>query len=303
LEKKTITGIMLTLLIISMLTLAFKIESASTADYPSVYLDPSSIIDPGLIPGSTYTVSIMTDYIGSDIIAYQFTLSYDPSILNGVSVTNGDVVAGPVFMFIPGTFDNTAGKLSLTGAFPIFQMPPPVASGPGTLANVTFTVVGPGKFGITLGNETQLIGLNSTTFEEYLIVDAYTMPFHIGHSYFCNISTTFEEYLIVDAYTMPFHIGHSYFCNMPLPAIPATIDVSPDTLNLRSKGEWITCYIELPESYNAENSKVCRNRLKVRFDRLSVTALLPQMGEVELTVTGAFFDGTPFEGSDTIRVK
>jgi uncharacterized repeat protein (TIGR01451 family) len=29
--------------------------------------------------------------------------------------------------------------------------------------------------------------------------------------------------------------------------IPATIDCDPDTLNLKSKGKWITCYIELPD--------------------------------------------------------
>jgi len=29
--------------------------------------------------------------------------------------------------------------------------------------------------------------------------------------------------------------------------IPATIDCDPDTLNLKSKGQWITCYIELPD--------------------------------------------------------
>jgi PKD repeat protein len=34
--------------------------------------------------------------------------------------------------------------------------------------------------------------------------------------------------------------------------IPATIDCDPDTLNLKSEGEWITCYIELPEGYGVE---------------------------------------------------
>lgn len=34
------------------------------------------------------------------------------------------------------------------------------------------------------------------------------------------------------------------------PAIPATIDCKPDTLNLPSQGMWITCYIELPEGHD-----------------------------------------------------
>jgi hypothetical protein len=32
--------------------------------------------------------------------------------------------------------------------------------------------------------------------------------------------------------------------------VEATIDIGPDTLNLKSKGKWITAYIELPEGYD-----------------------------------------------------
>jgi protocatechuate 3,4-dioxygenase beta subunit len=35
----------------------------------------------------------------------------------------------------------------------------------------------------------------------------------------------------------------------PEPVI-ATVDIDPDTLNLKSNGQWITAYIELPESFN-----------------------------------------------------
>ena len=35
-------------------------------------------------------------------------------------------------------------------------------------------------------------------------------------------------------------------------AVEATVDFDPDTLNLTSyKGRWVTCYIELPEGYDA----------------------------------------------------
>jgi len=115
--------------------------------------------------------------------------------------------------------------------------------------------------------------------------------------------------------------GGSDFSSLepPPPKIETTIDIDPNTLNLRSRGKWISASIELPESYDVRNidvstillndvvtaqrSKVCGNRMKASFDRSSVTTLLPQIGETELTVTGALFDGTPFEGSDTIRVR
>jgi len=42
-------------------------------------------------------------------------------------------------------------------------------------------------------------------------------------------------------------------------------------------------------------------RLIVKFDREDLDGV-PTGGAVELTVTGELTDGTPFEGTDTIRV-
>ncbi|MHA1834995.1 MAG: hypothetical protein ACTSV7_13540 [Candidatus Baldrarchaeia archaeon] len=119
--------------------------------------------------------------------------------------------------------------------------------------------------------------------------------------------------------------------------IPATIDVDPDTLNLQSKGNWITAYIELPECYNVidinvssikiNNTVVVEPRpfsigdydndsipdLMVKFDRNELTGFIlsnvdiAELYEkrsicVTLTITGYLNDGTPFQGSSTIRV-
>lgn len=114
---------------------------------------------------------------------------------------------------------------------------------------------------------------------------------------------------------------------------PATIDINPNALNLKSKG-WITVYIELPECYNVEDidvSTILLNDtipidseaptqigdydsdgipdLMVKFSRTEVlesisNAGLPsgRFGQVTLEVTGELSDETSFEGSDTIRV-
>jgi len=108
--------------------------------------------------------------------------------------------------------------------------------------------------------------------------------------------------------------------------IPAPIDIDPDTLNLKSKGKWITCYIELPEGYDVAEidvSTVMLNdlvpaesrptgildhdgdgiaELMVKFSRSGVQGILGTADQAELTVTGELADGTPFEGADTIRV-
>jgi len=191
LKRKFALRILLTLLIISMLTLAFKIElvSAIIPEHPAIYVDPAEIIDPTLVPGTNFTIAIKTDYTGSDVWAYEFSLTYDPRIIHGVAVANGDLIVGGSATFIPGTFNNTIGELSLTGAFFFYIFPPPeVTSGPGTLAYVNFTVVGYGCSDIILGPETRLIGWNFIEGDVYNIIDGDTMPNHLGHGYFCNVA-------------------------------------------------------------------------------------------------------------------
>lgn len=95
-------------------------------------------------------------------------------------------------------------------------------------------------------------------------------------------------------------------------------------MNLKSNGNWITAYIELSEGYNvsdidveavelshngfvlaAEWGDVQSNALMLKFDRQVLKEYLKAKGitnvEVTLTITGKV-NGTPFEGTDTIRV-
>jgi hypothetical protein len=116
-----------------------------------------------------------------------------------------------------------------------------------------------------------------------------------------------------------------------------TLDLDPDTLNLKSKGRWITGYIELYDGRDVRdidigtlllNETIPAERwpyavgdydedgipdLMVKFNRSRVQEyieglnLSPGGGGifgywVTLTVTGSFKDGTTFECSDTIRV-
>jgi hypothetical protein len=162
------------------------------SNLPSIYVDPATIVDPDLTPGTNFTVSIFTNYYNEtdDVWGWEFTLTYDPSILQGIGVNNGDLITTekhPNATFIAGTFDNTLGKLSLTGAnFSYTGTPLPVTSGPGTLASITFTVVDRGESNITLGSETKLIGVTEEgAGVKYNIID-YTMPDQIRNGFFDN---------------------------------------------------------------------------------------------------------------------
>ena len=101
--------------------------------------------------------------------------------------------------------------------------------------------------------------------------------------------------------------------------IEAGVDIEPNTINLKSKGKWLTCYIWLDEEYNIADINPDSVRLEggieagwmwfdeeeqvatAKFSRAEVQEIL-EVGEVELTVTGELTNGTRFEGTDTIKV-
>jgi outer membrane protein assembly factor BamB len=97
-----------------------------------------------------------------------------------------------------------------------------------------------------------------------------------------------------------------------------TLNVDPDTLNLNSRGRWITAYITTenamaedidpsslvlndiipPAWWNVQNEMT----LMVKFDRAAVQAILPVSNVVDIKVTGQWKDAETFEGHDIIRV-
>jgi hypothetical protein len=112
-----------------------------------------------------------------------------------------------------------------------------------------------------------------------------------------------------------------------VPVVQAGLDLNPDTFNLKSKGKWITAYIELPDDYDVADIDVGTVTLEstiaaadhptkvgdydddgttdlmVKFDRQALIEYLDgTIGEVTLTVSGELSDSTPFEGNDTITV-
>jgi hypothetical protein len=114
------------------------------------------------------------------------------AIYLGNGVVNGNLVTldkNETAVFVPGQgFDNAVGRLRLVGAFYDSSNPPPyTTTGPGTFANVTFTVVGTGFSNISIGKDSRLKGYNLTTIAPYNIINPNLQPDHIGHGYFDNI--------------------------------------------------------------------------------------------------------------------
>jgi len=147
-----------------------------------------------------------------------------------------------------------------------------------------------------------------------------------------NLETSKETWWRVE------HMATDLILNEKIMHVRSTIEIDPDVLNLRSMGEWITCYIELPEGYNVSDIDIYSIRLNdtfpvnllpkppvpvpteigdydndaipdlmVKFNRTELTShiyhtLGIKCDNVTLTVSGELSDGALFEGSDTIRV-
>jgi hypothetical protein len=167
--------------------LSVNMPATFSVDSPSITVNPVSTVDPSLTVGMLYTVSINTDYTHflNGITSYQFTLNYNPAVLEGYSTANGDLIVGGSAQFKSGKFNETSGQLSLTVGF-FFDPESDMATGPGKLAEVTFRVVGAGSSSIMLGPETMLFGWNFFLGSEFVIVDAATMPTHIQGASFDN---------------------------------------------------------------------------------------------------------------------
>jgi hypothetical protein len=167
--------------------------------------------------------------------------------------------------------------------------------------------------GITFVHSSSQIPIEATLGQANASAALYNLPPEIGAPAHSPFSVTFQI------------IGREF--------VMATIDIKPETLNLKSKGNWITAYVELPEGYNVADinvSTVLLNGtipaeltptaigdydgngvpdLMVKFDRTQViryildhTSIEGRFSTVTLTLMGSLNDGMLFEGSDTIRV-
>lgn len=263
--KSLLAILILQFVFASFIVFNVNVEDVSAAPLPPyIKVVPETTFNTSLTVGMNYTVAIVTDYAGTDIWSWQFSLTYDPDVLHGgvnitdiwtgngitkifsptrkpimpgtekvyvnqvlmvrdvdyyidtqsrisfryaptsgaevkatylFGVVNGDLITktknATAEFFIGQGFDNTVGKLSRLSALfrYITPNPPFTTSGPGTLAYVTFTVIGTGYSNITLGTDTNLLGWDPTSQpppegKQTTIIDA---PDHIGHGYFDNI--------------------------------------------------------------------------------------------------------------------
>lgn len=162
----------LTSVLFNVIPVIAQVSSATT-----FYVDPASISDPGLTPGSSFTVNVnVSDAV--DLYAYQIYMTWNPSILNATTITFGDFLAGqPEGTFPFEKIDQDLGYC-LIGETTIGQYPG--VDGDGWLASVEFLVIATGE---------TVLDISGGEFNLTYYIDSYLDTFYptTENGYFSNV--------------------------------------------------------------------------------------------------------------------
>jgi hypothetical protein len=303
--KKKRSGMIITVILVGML--CFVSQPAAGSSPTRMYVDPPRLVDPNLTVGSSFTVEIKVSDVEVEYGCYswQVDMTFDFNILRCSSIVEGDFLKdqpeGTIFLY----------RIEEGWAlFTAITMGKHVGvNGSGTLATVEFLVVGTGESDIDIDHPSP---------PGTWLLEAVPLP---------EGGVEFRE--------IPCLIENGYFSNLGAQVISGTVDLDSNTLNCKSKGRWITAYVELPEGYEPSDvdvNSVMLNHtipvgakarvavgdydsdgisdLMVKFDRAAVIELLGAIDYpddtgksslVTVQVTGEVA-GTTFEGSDKIKV-
>ena len=297
-NKGILSVMMLTLLLIGMLTLAFTIQPTEAE------------------PGTLF----MRVFYG---IAY---IHGDSDLAFGDFDGDGDVDfiagdwSGDIFLFAnSGEATFTRSHIAFIGyGVESSERPASVASGDFDGDGDTDFIAGRRKGDLYLFTNTGAAAFSCS--------DISTEGFIVNQLHSTDLDTDGDIDFIVGMYGVL-----AVYWNVAPLVISTTVGIYPQALNLRSKGRWITAYIELPEGYNVSDIDVSSVRLNetfsadlnaptqigdydcdgvpdlmVKFNRTELTSYLyndleTRVDSVALTVSGELTDGTPFEGTDLVR--
>lgn len=104
----------------------------------------------------------------TDLYTYQFSLSFDPTVLQASNVTPGEFLGGSVIA--GGAIDNATGTISLIYSTLIGGVPG--VSGTGSLGTISFQAIGSGNSAITFSD---LLLLDSGGFDIATTINAGTI--------------------------------------------------------------------------------------------------------------------------------
>ena len=125
-------------LVVMVIILCISAHPASAA--PVISVEPASI---EVTQGETFTVNIMVDPAGSEILGAEYKLYFDNTLVSATEQTPGNFLGG---VNMPNDINNTIGRI-MYGEFKISGV---AATAPGILATITFNATEPGVCDLTL---------------------------------------------------------------------------------------------------------------------------------------------------------
>lgn len=129
--------------------------ACSGASAQSLSLVPSA--NP-VAPGNAVSLSVMVSGV-ADLYAWQFSLGFDPAVLQATGNAAGSFLSGGgSTIFIPGTIDNTLGRVSFATETLVGAVPG--VSGGGMLLSIGFNALAVGTSALTIDAADTLL-LNS----------------------------------------------------------------------------------------------------------------------------------------------
>lgn len=150
--------------------------ATATTPEPKLYIDPASIIDPGLLPGSNITISVKVANV-TDLYSWQVKIYYNPDMLiwTGAWYPVGHVFYGRMFTPVtPVNGSDPGGTYILY--FATLMGEEPGFTGSGVLCKVNFTTKTIGSSNLTfsrpLGATTWLLDSNLDKIE-FVAQDGY----------------------------------------------------------------------------------------------------------------------------------
>ncbi len=315
-NRKSVAGIALTLLLVNILGGSFEIGESSSNPIACIRVEmPSQGYIPGIPVGQILKVVIdiesPTEWRNTEngIVGWTFDVNVDPEVLEPLTIHGS---SDGYFLYDFGYEHGCPCGGVLFG----------LDKESGLFYWAAELILGWSTLGIGAGGDGKLCELwyKSKSHTAYTLID-------IHDAYYSTAAGK----------KVPVEIVYDGHYNSQM--LTAAIDIDPDTLNLKSLGRWITGYLQIPEEQNPEDIDVATILLNetiqpilnskydfvtnpseyivdhdgdgilervVKFNRTEVALWIysghgTRHSNVALTITGELSDGRPFEATDTIK--
>lgn len=255
---------------------------------------------------------ILPILVASNILAYTFAFVNYGFIVYETHTQAWQIDLGNIAVGIPKSFNVTVECKEVEGTFIVtyfFEI-----SGPETLCNdylrVKWLDTDGADFTIGRDGDQHFMGVGTITWN-----GSSPTVFRPAHKNNITLTLIFLTSAAVGNYKAKFWVTYT-----PTP-ITVKVTITPKTLNTKSKGEWVTAHINLPEPFQekdidinsvklwykgsyvqAEWGGVEEDYLIVKFSREKIIEILKGIkGYVELRVTGLVND-IEFYGTDVLKI-